>query len=90
MEPPRDSNPALMPLNEPGLVVHGLRSTAIVRARQRGATVLQISSMFGMSEPMVARYSRLAGQREMAMAAVHLLDGTQRERSPAKHSKTDR
>ena len=50
----RDSNPALMPLNEAGLVVHGLRSTAVVRARQRGATVLQISSMFGMSE----RWSR--------------------------------
>jgi integrase len=85
----RDSNPALAPVSEAGLVIHGLRSTAVVRARQRGATVLQISSMFGMSEPMVARYSRLADQREMAMATVHLLDGTRRERWPAKHSKTE-
>jgi hypothetical protein len=42
-----------------------------------------------MSEPMVARYSRLADQREMAMAAVHHLDGTRRERPPAKHLKVD-
>jgi hypothetical protein len=44
-----------------------------------GATELQIASMFGMSEPMVARYSRLADQTEMALAAVHVLDGTARE-----------
>lgn len=83
----RDHKPALAPLKEAGLVLHGLRSTAVVRARQRGATVLQISSMFGMSEPMVARYSRLADQREMAMAAVHHIDGTRLERAKTKHSK---
>lgn len=81
----RAHNPALAPLNGLGLVIHGLRATAVVRARQRGATVLQISSMFGMSEPMVARYSRLADQREMAMAAVHHIDGTRRERLAAKN-----
>lgn len=75
----RDSNRALQPISAAGLVLHGLRSTAVVRARKRGATVLQISSMFGMSEPMVARYSRLADQREMAMAAVHHIDGTRRK-----------
>jgi len=85
----RDSNPALAPLREAQLVIHGLRSTAVVRARQRGATVLQISDIFGMSEPMVARYSRLADQRENAMAAVHILDRTRRERPLAKHSKTE-
>lgn len=85
----RDQNPALAPLKERGLVLHGLRSTAVVRARQRGATVLQISSMFGMSEPMVARYSRLADQREMAMAAVHHLDGTRREQERAKSPAVD-
>ena len=79
----------LQPISAAGLVLHGLRSTAVVRARKRGATVLQISSMFGMSEPMVARYSRLADQREMAMAAVHHLDGTRQERTRAKHLKTD-
>lgn len=76
----RAQNAALAPLEAAGLVLHGLRATAVVRARQRGATVLQISSMFGMSEPMVARYSRLADQREMAMAAVHHIDGLARAR----------
>jgi integrase len=85
----RDHSEALAPLREAGLVLHGLRSTAVVRARQRGATVLQISSMFGMSEPMVARYSRLADQREMAMAAVHHIDGTRRERTATKHLKVE-
>lgn len=85
----RAQNAALAPLEAAGLVLHGLRATAVVRARQRGATVLQISSMFGMSEPMVARYSRLADQREMAMAAVHHIDGTRREQASSKHSKSD-
>ncbi len=80
----RDHNAALAPLKAAGLVLHGLRATAVIRARKRGATVLQISSMFGMSEPMVARYSRLADQQEMALAAVHYLDGTRRERPAAK------
>lgn len=85
----REQNKALAPVEEARLVIHGLRATAVVRARQRGATVLQISSMFGMSEPMVARYSRLADQREMAMAAVHHIDGTRRERLAVKHLKSE-
>lgn len=84
----RATNEALAPLEAAGLVLHGLRATAVVRARQRGATVLQISSMFGMSESMVARYSRLADQREMAMAAVHHIDGTRQERFAAKNLKS--
>lgn len=71
----RDSNKALAPLAEAGAVLHGLRATAVVRARKAGATTLQIASMFGMSEPMVARYSRLPDQREMALAAVHKING---------------
>jgi hypothetical protein len=70
----RDSNEALKPLA--GLVLHGLRATAVVRARKRGLSDLQISNVFGMSEAMVARYSRLSDQGEMAMAAVHFLDRT--------------
>jgi integrase len=84
----RATNDALAPLEHARLVIHGLRATAVVRARQRGATVLQISSMFGMHESQVARYSRLADQREMAMAAVHFLDGTQRKQVSAKDLKT--
>ncbi len=79
----RDSNPALAPLKEAGLVLHGLRATAVVRARKAGATVLEIASMIGMSEQMVARYSRFADQGEMAMAAVHRLDRTLSERNKA-------
>ena len=84
----RDSNVALAPLKEAGLVLHGLRATAVVRARKAGATPLQIASMFGMSEPMVARYSRLADQTEMALAAVHYLDRTALERARQTKTKT--
>jgi predicted transcriptional regulator len=62
-------------------VLHGLRATAVVRARRAGATVLEIASMFGMTEPTVARYSRLADQRDMAMAAVYRLDRTAGEQT---------
>jgi len=85
----RDTNPALAPLCEAGLVLHGLRATAVVRARKRGANVLQISSMIGMSEPMVARYSRLADKTDLALAAVHLLDRTSRERPSQTKKKTE-
>jgi integrase len=77
----RDTNPALKPIREAGLVIHGLRATAVVRARRAGATVLEIASMFGMTEPTVARYSRLADQRDMAVAAVVRLDRTAGERA---------
>lgn len=70
----RNTNPQLGPLA--GLALHGLRATAVVRLRKRGATELQIESMVGMSAPMVKRYCRLADQRTMALAAVvHLNAG---------------
>jgi hypothetical protein len=83
----RDSNEALKPLA--GLVLHGLRATAVVRARKRGLSDLQISNVFGMSEPMVSRYSRLADQGDMAMAAVHFLDRTGGEGSELKRKQND-
>lgn len=70
----RDNNPALLPLKQAGLVLHGLRATAIVRLRKAGASVMNICDMVGLSEPMVARYSRLADKTERALAAVHFLD----------------
>lgn len=70
----RDTNPALVTISEAGLTLHGLRATCVVRLRKAGASVLQICSMVGMSEPMVSRYSRLADQRDMALAAVHRLN----------------
>jgi integrase len=66
--------PALAPLDEAGLVLHGLRATAVVRLRRAGATTLQIKDMVGMSEQMVNRYCRKSLQRENAIAAVHYLD----------------
>lgn len=72
----RDTNEALAPLKAAGLVLHGLRATAVVRARKAGATVLEIASMIGMSEPMVSRYCRLTNKTELSLAAVHRLDRT--------------
>lgn len=72
----RASNPALAPLRDPPLHLHGLRATAVVRLRRAGATTAQICDMVGMSPQMVTRYSRLSEQKENASAAVHLLDRT--------------
>lgn len=74
----RDSNPALAALA--GLTLHGLRATAIVRARRDGLTELQIGNLYGMSEQMVARYSKLANQTEMALSAITTLDRVQEEK----------
>lgn len=78
----KHTNPHLRPLLEGGAVIHGLRASCVIRLRNRGATSLQIQSMIGMSGPMVERYSRLADQNMMAIAAVHHLDfGTPREQT---------
>jgi hypothetical protein len=84
----RDTNPKLAPIAEAGLVLHGLRATAVVRARRAGATVLEIASMFGMTEPTVARYSRLADQRDMALGAVHHLNRTAIEQTKQTQKKS--
>jgi integrase len=71
----RDNQAALEPLKAAGLVLHGLRGACVVRLRKAGASVLQICSMIGMSEPM-------------AMAAVHYLNaGTAGEQKPANQTK---
>jgi len=75
----RDNNEALAELKAAGLVLHGLRATAIVRLRKAGASVMNICDMVGLSEPMVARYSRLADKTERALAAVHFMQRTPRE-----------
>ena len=82
----RDTRPALAALKETGLVLHGLRATAVVRLRRAGATTGQIAGMVGMSEPMVNRYCRKSVQRENALAAVHYLDARTKREQP----KTDR
>jgi integrase len=81
----RDRTPALAQLRDRGLVLHGLRATAVVRLRRAGATTGQIAGMVGMSENMVNRYCRFSVQRENALAAVHYLDA----RTKPERSKTD-
>lgn len=83
----RDTNPALAPLRAAGLVLHGLRGHACVRLLRAGANTRQISDMVGMSEPMVARYTRFSVQRENASAAVYHLERTIRERGGDKSKK---
>lgn len=82
----RDRQPALEPLKAAGLVMHGLRGTAVVRLRRAGATVPQICDMVGMSPEMVKRYCRFSDQRENALAAVHILDRTAIERAQKKRA----
>lgn len=79
-------NPALAELRQAGLVLHGLRATAVVRLRRAGATIPQITDMVGMSEQMVKRYCRFSDQKENAIAAVHKLDRTAGEQSRKKRS----
>lgn len=82
----RDGNPALAPLRAIGpdkdkpAVLHGLRGHACVRLLHAGANTRQISDMVGMSEEMVARYTRFSVQRENASAAVFHMERTLRER----------
>jgi integrase len=75
----RDRSPELEPLSKAGLVLHGLRATAVVRLRRAGASTGEIAAMVGMSEAMVNRYCRLSVQRENALAAVYYLDKTKAE-----------
>jgi integrase len=63
-----------------GLVLHGLRGTAVVRLRRAGATTQQICDMVGMSPQMVKRYSRKSDQKENALAAVLHLEGAKERR----------
>lgn len=70
----RQDNPALASHKQRGLVLHGLRATACIRLNSQGATTLEISSMIGMSEAMVARYCRLANKNRLAMQAMERID----------------
>lgn len=63
------------------LVIHGLRGHACVVLLRAGANTRQIADMVGMSEEMVAGYTRLSLQRDNAVAAVFHLERTIRERS---------
>jgi integrase len=85
----RDTRPALAPIRDAGLVMHGLRGTAVVRLRRLGASIPLICDMVGMSPAMVTRYCRKSVQRENALAAVIMLDRTAGER-PRESTKKNR
>jgi integrase len=70
----RNHNEALRPLRDAGLVLHGLRGHACVRLYRAGANTRQVADMVGMSEPMVARYTRKSVQKENAIAAIFKLE----------------
>jgi integrase len=57
-----------------GLVMHGLRGTAVVRLRRANVEIPLISDVVGMSEQMVKRYCRLSDQKQNALAAVYVLN----------------
>lgn len=90
----RNNNPSLAALRACGpdkdkpLVIHGLRGHACVRLDRAGANTRQIAAMVGMSEEMVASYTKFSVQRDNASAAVFHLERTLRERSLDKSNRT--
>jgi integrase len=70
----RNHNEALRPLRDAGLVLHGLRGHACVRLYRAGCTTKEVAELVGMSEPMVARYTRKSVQKENALAAILRLE----------------
>lgn len=51
-------------------VWHGLRANAVIRLRQDGNSIAQISDMVGMSPPVVERYSRHADRKAGGQAVL--------------------
>lgn len=69
------------------LVLHGLRGHACVRLLRAGANTRQISDMVGMSEDIVATYTKFSEQKDNAVAAVFHMERTIRERNTDKSNK---
>jgi integrase len=65
------------------VTLHGLRCSAVIRLRQAGLSVPQISDIVGMSLATVQRYCRFADRKESGKAALVMLD----ERRTAKERK---
>jgi integrase len=55
------------------VTLHGLRCTAVIRLRQAGLSVPQISDIVGMSLATVQRYCRFADRKESGKAALLML-----------------
>lgn len=85
----RKANEALARHKERKLVLHGLRSSTVIRLRMMGFTELEIASLIGMSEPMVARYSRLANQKKMALASVERIENFRGKKISARRENSE-
>jgi integrase len=73
--------------HHPGLgdaVWHGLRANAVIRLRQAGYSIGQISDMVGMSPPMVERYCRYADRKAGGQAVLLALKEGQRANKAVK------
>jgi len=68
-----------------GAVPHGLRAVAVIRLRQAGYSIAQISDMIGMSPPMVERYSRHADRKAGGQAVLLALARNQNKNGTVKH-----
>ena len=75
----REDHPALA-----DAVWHGLRANAVIRLRQSGYSIAQISDMIGMSPPMVERYCRHADRKAGGQAVLLALKQGQKENSTVK------
>lgn len=76
----RDTNPALREHRTQNLHLHGLRAYACVRLYLAGANTRQVAQTVGMSEDMVARYTRLSSQLDEAEAAIEMLERNKNRR----------
>jgi predicted transcriptional regulator len=57
-----------------------LRASSVENLREAGCDDAGIGSITGMSQPIVRRYSRFAGQKRLAKAAILRLERTGQER----------
>ncbi len=65
-------------------VWHGLRANAVIRLRQAGYSIAQISDMIGMSPPMVERYCRHADRKAGGQAVLLALKQGQNKNGTVK------
>lgn len=60
----------LAPIQEAGLVFHGLRKSSVVTLLEAGCTDAEVSSITGQSRQMVEHYAKQVNQRKLAASAI--------------------
>jgi len=61
-------------IRKEGFTFHGLRASSCEKLWEAGCTQEGISSITGMSMPMIKRYLRFADQKRLAKAAMRRLE----------------